>query len=622
MPLDAICLAAVREELSGRIEGMRIDKVQQPERDIIILALRGTGAPCRLLLSAGTGDARVHLTEHQFENPASPPMFCMLLRKHLVGARLVSVTQPPAERAIDLALSSPYELGDLPDKHLIVELIGRASNIILTGAMRPRDQGSGLREQEEVDMAAAQDHSSPLDPLSCDSREDGMIIDCLRRVGGGLDGKRAVLPGIPYRPPPVQEGKMNPLAVTADEWQQVFGRAPEKTADKWLQAAFSALSPLICRELPFRAYGQTDYPMSAVKDGGAALMREFFGLMDAANSGRSEPWSITDGNAAPKDFSYTRITQYESALEVSRVESFSALLDNHFTRSAMLERVRQRASAMTNTVKTARDRLVRKLAAQREELKKTGERDLLRQCGDIITTNFHAMEKGQSELVAQDYYSEGGGMRSIKLDPLKTPQQNAARYYKEYTKAKNAERFLVEQIELGEVELRYLESVLEEIGLAEGESDLAGIRAELAQTGYVRAQKQPNKKPAEPAPMRFVSSTGTRIFAGKNNIQNDRLTLKTASKSDVWLHVRKSHGSHVVIACNGGEPDEATLLEAASIAAHYSAARAGGKAAVDYTLVKNVKRQPGGRPGMVVYTDYKTIIAAPDEQLVNRLRKS
>ena len=585
MPLDAICLSAVREELSGRIAGMKIDKIQQPERDMIVLALRGIGAPCRLLLSAGTGDARAHLTEHKFENPASPPMFCMLLRKHLAGARIVSVIQPPAERVIDFALSSPYELEDLPDKHLIVELIGRASNIILTDA-------------------------------------NGIIIDCLRHVEGGLVRRRALLPGLLYGQPPSQEGKLNPLAATVDEWQEAYERTAEKSADKWLLSAFSALSPLICRELSFRAYGETDYPMSAVKDGGAALKREFFALMDVVNSGGFEPWSIADENASPRDFSYTRIMHYEGALVVSREESFSEMLDNHFTRTAMLEHVRQRASAMTNTVKTARDRLIRKLAAQREELKKTEERESMRQCGDIITSNFHLMEKGQDELLAEDYFSETGGMRNIQLDPLKTPQQNAARYYKEYSKAKNAERFLVEQIELGENELIYLESVLEEIGLAEGENDLAGIRGELVQTGYARVQKQSNKKLAEPAPMRFVSSTGIRILAGKNNIQNDRLTLKTASKSDVWLHVRKLHGAHVVVGSSGEAPDEATLLEAAAIAAYYSSARAGGKVAVDYTLVKHVKRQPGGRPGMVVYTDYKTIIAAPDEQLVSRLRKS
>ena len=585
MPLDAICLAAVREELSGSIAGLKIEKVQQPERDIIILALRGAGLQRRLLLSAGTGDARIHLTEYQFENPVSPPMFCMLLRKHLTGARIISVDQPPAERVIELALSAPDALGVLSEKHLIIELIGRASNIILTD-------------------------------------NTGIIIDCLRRTGGELEGKRPVLPGLLYRPPPAQEGKLNPLTATVGEWDDLFGHTIERTTDKWLQSVFTALSPLICRELAWRAYGETDFPMNKIRDNGEALKREFFALMDKVNKGDFEPWSITDENSAPRDFSYTMIKQYVDAFVMSREDSFSKLLDNHFSRSALQERIRQRAAAMTKTVRTTRDRLVRKLAVQSEELKKTGEREVLRQCGDIITSNIHLMEMGRNELVAHDFFSETGGTRSIKLDPQKTPQQNAARYYKEYTKAKNAERFLTEQITLSENELMYLESVLEEIKLAEGENDLSSIRSELEQTGYLRSHKKAEKKHKESAPMSFISSTGDRILAGRNNTQNDQLTLKTAQKSDIWLHVQKLHGAHVIITCNGEQPDETSLVEAAVVAAYYSSARGGGKAAVDYTFVRHVKKRPGGRPGMVVYTDYKTIIAAPDEQLVNRLRRS
>ena len=583
MPLDAICLAAVREELSGRIIGMKIDKVQQPERDTIVLSLRGAGAPCRLLLSAGSGDARIHLTEHQLENPVSPPMFCMLLRKHLTGARILSIKQPPAERILELGLEAPDALGVLSEKRLIVELIGRVSNIILTDAT-------------------------------------GLIIDCISRISGELSGNRAVLPGLLYRYPPVQEGKLDPQRVSADEWQAAFDLSDEKTMDRRLLSIFSAMSPLICRELSWRAYGEADYPIDAVRDGGAALRREFFSLFDKVNSGGYEPWSISDESGHTRDFSYTGIFQYSDLLSVSREESFSVMLDDHFTLSAIQLRIRQRASAMTKTVKRARDRIIRKLAVQGEELKKTAERDELRRCGDLITSNLHRMVKGRDEIVVEDYYSEDGEKRRIKLDPKKSPQQNAARYYKEYSKAKNAEKFLTEQIESGEKELEYLESVLEEISLAEGENDLMSIRLELTQTGYVRTQKQTKTKLKESAPMRFVSTAGYDILAGRNNIQNDRLTLKTASRSDVWLHTQKSHGAHVIISTNGESPDEVTVLEAAAIAAYYSSARTGNKAAVDYTLVRNVKKPQGGRPGMVVYTDYKTVIVAPDERLVSRLR--
>jgi len=313
--------------------------------------------------------------------------------------------------------------------------------------------------------------------------------------------------------------------------------------------------------------------------------------------------------------------QYEGALNVQESESFSAMLDDYCTRAAQLARVRQRASATSKTVKTARDRLIRKLAVQQAELDKTADRDKNRECGDIITANIYLMKKGQHVLIAQDFYSEEGEMREIPLDPLKTPQQNAAKYYKDYMRAKSAEKYLTEQIRLGIIELDYLDSVLNEIELADGTRGLGEIRRELTFTGYIKLQKHVKEKPVESAPLRFESSTGLQIQAGRNNIQNDKLTLKTAMRSDVWLHAQKIHGAHVIISCEGATPDEATLYEAASIAAYYSSARAGGKTPVDYTLVRHVKKPAGGRPGMVVYTDYKTIVAAPDEELVKRLRR-
>jgi len=582
--LDAICLAAVKEELSGRITGMKIDKVQQPERDTIILSLRGGDAPtCRLLISAGTGDARIHLSEYKFDNPSSPPMFCMLMRKHLIGARITGITQPPAERILKLMLQAPDAMGFVSEKCLIVEFIGRSSNIILADS-------------------------------------DGIIIDCLRRIGGDLSDKRAVLPGLLYRLPPAQQGKLDPLTVSAGKWQDMFSRAAGKTADEWLLTNFAALSPLICREISWRAYGQTDIRIEKISDAGAALGDAFFALTDQAVSGRFEPWMVANLDNSPRDFSYTQIKQYENALNTQPYESFSSLLDDYYTRAAQIARVRQRAAATSKTIKTAHDRLVRKLAAQKTELEATSDRDSHRECADIITANLHLMKKGQSILTAQDFYSENGGTREIALDPRKTPQQNAQKYYKDYTKAKNKERFLKEQIRLGETELEYLKSVVIEIELADGARGLSEIQSELMHTGYIKSQKNAKAKPVESEPMRFVSSNGMQISVGKNNTQNDRLTLKTAAKSDVWLHTQKSHGAHVIISCHAGPPDEDTLFEAASIAAHYSAARSGGKVPVDYTLVKQVKKPPGGRPGMVIYTDFKTIIATPDEELIKRLR--
>ena len=582
MPLDAICLAAVRNELADKIVGMKIDKVQQPERDIVILSLRGVGEPCRLLISAGAQDARVHLTQHQFENPTSPPMFCMLLRKHLTGAKILSVAQPQAERALEFELQASDAMGAVVGKRLIIELIGRISNIILADAER--------------------------------------IIDCLRRVGGDLSDKRAVLPGMIYRSPPAQAGKTDPYTTGETEWRRLYSTATDSAADKWLLSTFTALSPLISREISWRAFGDTGMRLSSGEDMEAPFRREFFKLIGAARSGNFEPWSLTNEEGAPQDFSFTPIMQYEGTLHAKREESFSEMLESFYTKKTQQERVRQRASAMLKAMNTAMDRLTRKLAAQQEDIVKAAQRDAMRECGDIITANFHLIVKGQSELTAQDFYGDDGAMRTIPLDPLKTPQQNAAKYYKEYSKAKNTEKYLEQQIKLGGSELAYLESVVHEISLAEGERDLSEIRAELEQTGYIKSRKKTKEKQAATAPMRFTSSAGLEILAGRNNTQNDALTLKTAQKSDIWLHAQKQNGAHVIISCSGAEPDEATLLEAAAIAAYYSSGRSSGKIAVDYAQVKHVKKPSGGRPGMVIYTNYKTVIVSPDGELAEKLR--
>jgi predicted ribosome quality control (RQC) complex YloA/Tae2 family protein len=572
LPLDAICLSAVTDELRGKIIGARIDKVQQPERDVLLLSLRGSS---RLFISAGAGDARLHLTEASYENPASPPMFCMLLRKHLIGARILSLTQPPGERVAELALGTADAMGEPCEKRLVLELMGRNSNIILVAG-------------------------------------DGVIIDCLRRVDAEMSEKRQVLPGLFYHLPPPQE-KINPLETPLETWLALSARAnPEKTVSDWLLETFSALPPLICREIAFRAYGDAEIQVGVAvrRDAARALAETSLSLMrDRA------PCLLLGADGTPRDFSYTEITQYADASRETE-RDFSALLERFFTRRAAEDRARQKSSALTKTIRNARDRVRRKLENQREELKKTADRSYLRECGDLITASLRAVKKGESVLRARDYYAEDGAIREIRLDPKKTPQQNAARYYKEYTKAKNAESFLTEQLAAGERELQYLESVLEEIAEAAGERDLLEIRQELADTGYVKQRKTDKKeKRRQSAPRRFVSGSGFVIQVGRNNTQNDRLTLKTAFKTDVWLHAQKLHGSHVVISADGRAVDDATILEAAALAAYYSEARASGRAAVDYCPVKFVKKPPGARPGMVIYTDYKTALVSPDAAL-------
>jgi len=602
MPLDAICLSAIKNELSHQIIGMKIDKIQQPERDMLLFTLRGMGRESqRLLISVGTGDTRMHITEHRFENPKAPPMFCMLLRKHLASARIIDIQQPPAERVISLLLETTGAMGVKSEMQLIVEMIGQRSNLILVDA-------------------------------------NGIILDCVRRIEGDLSERRVVLPGLIYRSPPSQTGKLDPLSISEADFSGLMNGASDsdEAIDKWLIKAFSSFSPLICREIAWRAYGETDYKMNAINDNGSALSDAFFGLMNQIKSKEFEPYLVSTVENKPLDFSYTIIMQYESKATTTVATSFSKLLDDYYTRSAQERRISQRSTSTLKTMTTARDRLIRKLAAQKDEHNETSKRDYHRECGDLITANFHLINKGQEVLSAEDFYSEDGGVREIKLDARKTPQQNAAKYYKAYTKAKNAQNFLAVQIENGEKELDYVESVIEQIKRTESEQDLLEIRNELSSTGYIRSstqqkslkqkskakgKSQSTKQTGSP-PLMFTSTSGVRILAGKNNIQNDVLTLKTANRFDIWLHAQKIHGSHVIIACAGATPDEQTLNEAATIAAYYSASRNDSKIPVDYTLVKNVKRIPGGRPGMVNYKDFKTIIVVPDEELVVKLRDS
>ena len=579
MPLDAVYLTSLRRELSEQITGMRIDKISQPERDMLILNIRGSGNSLRLLLSAGVGNTRIHLTDYAFENPQSPPMFCMLLRKHLTGAQIVDIKQPKMERIIELTLSAADALGDVSEKRLILECIGSSPNIILVG-------------------------------------EDNLIIDCLRRQDGS--GKRPALPGLIYRAPPEQE-KIDPLEIQEDEFCRLLSETGrEQLIEKWLISTFLGLSPLISREIVSRAYNDSIRVFEALDiDSGKALVKCFFDLIGDIKGGGTNPYMLIDADRKPVDFSYTEITQYGHEFSVKKCDSFSNLLESFFTLRGKAEKMRLRASELTKTIKNALDRNTRKYAVQCEDLIKAKDRDHLRIQGDIITANIHMMKTGMSVLRAVNFYSEDESECEIALDPQKTPQQNAEKFYKAYTKAKTAEKHLTEQVENTKNEIEYLGSVLEEISKAQGEGDLAEIRQELSDTGYIRKRKDKKKRIAS-KPMHFRSSAGLDIYVGKNNAQNDMLT-KTAYKSDMWFHTQKIHGSHVIISANGEMPDDTSIMEAATLAAWYSQARDSANIPVDYTLVKHVKKTAGSRPGMVIYTDYKTVFVTPDEETVNRL---
>lgn len=581
MPLDAVYLTALAGELRRGALGSRVDRVHQPERDELILQLRSREGVKRLLLCASPNHPRVHFTAAPTENPSQPPMFCMLLRKHLTGGKLTSIIQPPAERVLELKFDCTDEMGEPAEKTLIAEIMGRNSNLILCGA-------------------------------------DGRIVDCLRRVDFEMSEKRQVLPGLFYQNPPPQE-KEDPSSVTPEKLSGLLSQAAGPF-DRWLTASFAGLSPLLGRELSYRLTGDVSASVENCDQEKLCtdLMKEFSILRD----GPFTPVLLTkDGE--PKDFSCRSIEQYGGYYEQEEVESFSVLLDRFYAQRDRAERTRQKSQSMRRTVQNLRDRTARKLANQRKELQDTEGRERLRQLGDIATANLHLMTRGQARLTCVDFYDPEMKEIDIPLSPKLSPQQNAAKFYRDYTKAKNAAHILTGLIEQGEGELNYLESILDELNRAEGEKDLAEIRTELTEGGYLRGagkKKQPKQKPSRP--MVFRSSEGYEIYVGRNNRQNDQLTLRTAEKYDLWLHAQKIHGSHVIISCAGrGEPGEKTLEEAALLAAWYSQGRAGQNVPVDCALVKHVKKPAGAKPGMVIYDHYTTRYVTPDGKLCEALRE-
>ena len=581
MPLDAICLQAVVEELRLQLLNLRIDKVQQPARDQVILLLRGNK---RLLLNAGANAPRIQLTEVPRDNPAEPPMFCMLLRKHLVGARVADITQPPLERLVRMELDITDDFGQPGKRTLVLEAMGRRSNLILLDG-------------------------------------EGRVIDCMRRVDADMSAARQVLPGLYYEPP-AAVGRLPVTEETEAGFREKLSAGnPERQIDAFLLDHYFGISPLMARELAFRTTGETDSHLFGLDRAGEdRLWEELSEFISAVQENCFIPICLVK-EGRPFEFSCLPIRQYGSAAEQETYESFSALLDAFYEARERQERVRQRGADLIRTATTARDRLRRKLAMQEKDYAATQDRDRLRVCGDLITSNLYRMERGQSKLVCENFYDENCAETTIQLDPLLTPQQNAAKYYKRYTKAKTAEKYLREQMEIARRDLEYLESVLEEIQHAEAEQDFIEIRNELRDAGFLRKQGKSKKEPKRTArPWEFHTTSGIRVLVGRNNRQNDQLTCKEADHRDIWLHTQKIHGAHVILCTGGQAVDDDTIVEAAKLAAWYSQARESGNVPVDYTQVKNVKKPAGARPGMVIYNTCRTVNVTPDEELVKALR--
>lgn len=587
MALDGMTLSLIRRELEKELLGGRVDKVFQPAREEIIITMRSLGDSKKLLLSCAVQNARAQLTQIPVENPKQPPVFCMLLRKWLGSAKLTAIRQPGFERALFFDFETTNDFGDSVTITLAAEIMGRYSNLILVG-------------------------------------EGGRILDSVKRVGADLSSLRQILPGLSYELPPAQQK----VDLLEDGVSAVIDAIKESNRDielsKLLQEVLSGASPLLSREIAHLALkGGSAIKSELNAEKTASLITELSALRERLSSGTAQPFMLINGENIPKDFSFIEITQYGNAMRGERFESFSALLDAFYGEKDTVERMKQKMSDFSRLLSARLERAERKLLAQREELKECKNRDTLRKYGDILSANLYMLKKGMDKAVVTDFFDEAQPTVEIPMDIRLTPVQNVQRYYKEYRKADTAEKMLIGLIEQGEREVEYLDSVSDLLFRARSEDELNAIRMELSQGGYIKALDKKGQKSGKDSlklpPLKYISSDGYTILCGRNNLQNEKLTLKESRGNDIWFHVQKLAGSHVVVLSNGEEPPAKTYTEAAMIAAYNSKARNGFNVAVDYTAIKNVKKQPGGKAGMVVYEPYYTAIVTPDEQAVQAL---
>ena len=581
-------LSAVIHEINEKAIGARVDKIHQPTRDEAVFLLHSRTGTLRLSVNGGANNPKIGFTRIIKENPASPPMFCILLRKHLSGARLLSATQLGFERVAELKFSARDEMGFISEKYLIAEIMGKYSNIIL------------------------------LD-------ENKKILSALRAVDFTTSRLRQVLPGMLYELPPSQN-KKNPLLEDFDGFSLSYNRfGTDRPATRFILDTYMGISSLVAREVVHRCTGRTDAMLWEITP--QRLWDQFSGLMTKIRNALFRPTLISDDKGAPIDFCFTDIRQYgtDKSVAIRPLSDFCELLDLFYAGRENALRIRQQAADIIRLLNNARARLERKLELQQAELIACAEHQKYKRWGDLITANMHRLKKGMSVALVTDYYSEDMREVTLPLDIRLTPAQNAQKMYKKYNKAKTAQITLTEQMALAKRELDYINSVLDSVARTESESDLSEIREELYNSGYASKMKNyRTEKKAPPKPAEFRTDGGYRVLCGKNNLQNDYITFKLASKSDLWFHVKNRPGSHVVMFCGGDEPSALDYTQAAKIAAYYSSATGTSTVSaavpVDYTRVKNIKKPPGSKPGYVTYSGYHTALAEIDPDTVLRLK--
>ncbi|MCR4693126.1 MAG: NFACT family protein [Firmicutes bacterium] len=574
MAFDTLCVKKIVSELSEKLNGAKIDKIYQPEKDELLLIIRTKTENHRLVLSASSNNPRVHFTEHTKENPISAPMFCMLLRKHIQGGRILDIRQPDYERIIIIDIESRNELGDIVTKHLISEITGRNSNIIL-----------------------------------CD--ESYRIIDSAKHIDFLQSAVRQILPGGQYIMPP----KQSKIPVLSDEIESAvldFSKEGQK-CESVIMDAVSGISPLTCREIVFGALKSNAYVISEIsKDKQSAIL-------DAVHNFNKNltfaPCIIFDPSNKPIDFSAIAISQYGDNYKTVFYNSMSEVIEKFYQERDRRERIKQKSASLTKLLKNNIERCAKKLSILKNTQKEAENKEKYKIYGDLVTANIYKIAKGDKLLTVQNYYAPENPDVKIALKENLSPSENAQRYYKLYSKLKNAEVEVEKQIKSTLSDLEYFESTLALTENLTSEADINAIKSELTDLGYIKRQKCGKRQKVQPAkPLHFISSDGFDIYVGKNNTQNDYLTLRFANSSDLWFHTKQIHGSHTIIKLGiNKDVPERTVLEAAQLAAFYSKARESSQVPVDYTKIKNVRKPNGAKPGMVIYDSYNTLYVTPKD---------
>lgn len=572
MALDAATIALTAAELQTVLGDAKVDKIFEPTRDEVVFNLRKRDGNARLFLSARSGSARVCLTNESFENPQTPPSFCMLLRKHFTGGRLLEIRTMPDERIVFFDFQCTNEIGDTVKNTIAAELMGRYSNLVLV--------------------------------------HEGKIIDALKRVDFEDSDIRQLLPGLAYTLPP-QPDKISFLHTKASEIAAALATKQMPVAEALIKTT-SGVGPVVCREAAFRAFGAREVLADEMTAADKNALVSAIEMVQEYYAKGGEPTAVVSAEGRPIEFSFLPLTQYLGGANLVPYQGFSLLLEGYYATKDKAERLRQKSRDLAKSVRNLHDRAVRKQAARREEQVQSEASDHLRVFGELLSANLWAIERGAKSVTLNNYYT--GEDVCIPLDVRLTPSANAQKYFKEYKKKQTAAKMLTQLLADGEREIAYLETVLYEVGAAEGEQALGDIRAELKSQGYLKYYKAKDKKQKPADFFRYRSSDGFLILVGRNNLQNDKLTMKTARGRDLWFHVKNAPGSHAVVICEGSEIPLQTQNEAAMLAVYHSSQHEGVKVPVDYTFVKNIRKTNDCKPGMVLYDVYETAYVTVDEK--------